>query len=122
MRQPVCWAMLLTVVGFFPATATAQFIDPDSLRRGLITVCKDDAAEVVRLEPTIALALKASEAPHPRLSPTGGTVTWQGYLSVFRADPYRFRVHLRGAFRLKIDGQEVLKATVTSAEAALKES
>ena len=44
--------------------------EPEDLRRGLVTIFQDQAkptpAEVVRLEPTVALALQAGEAAHPR--------------------------------------------------------
>ncbi len=86
------------------------------LRRGLVAVYRDDARplprEVVRIEPVVALALKAGEAPHPRLAGSGGSARWQGFLSVARADKYRFDVRLRGRFRLEVAGQEVLAAEV----------
>ena len=50
-------------------------VEPEELRRGLVTTFDDDGkppAEVVRLEPTVALALGQGEAPHPRLAADGG--------------------------------------------------
>ncbi len=103
-----------------PLTAPAQ-VEPESLRRGLVTTHRDPGgAEVVRLEPTVALALGTNEAAHPRLAADGGTVTWQGFINVTRADSYRFRVRLRGSFRLTVGGKEVLAAE-SKDEVALKE-
>jgi mono/diheme cytochrome c family protein len=86
------------------------------LRRGLVATYRDDSRpqprEVVRLEPTVALALKAGEAPHPRLAGTGGTARWQGFLAVARGGKYRFDVYLRGRFRLEVAGREALAAEV----------
>src|SRR3954464_12836511 len=71
------------------ASAHAR-VDADDLKRGLVATHQDEAkAELVRLEPTVALNLKAGESAHPRLSAGGGSVTWQGYLNVTRADTYR---------------------------------
>src|SRR5579859_3342008 len=84
----------------------AADVEPENLRRGLIATYRNNAgpnpAEVVQLDPTIALALKANEAAHPRLGVDGGTVVWQGYVNILRAGAYRFTVRLRGDFKLKI--------------------
>jgi mono/diheme cytochrome c family protein len=97
----------------------------EALKRGLVTTYRDAAkptpAEAVRLEPTVALALKAGEAPDWRLQAGGGTAVWQGYLNVLRGGTYRFSVRLRGRFRLQVGGKEVLAAEVTDARAALKD-
>ena len=49
-------------------------VSEEDLKPGLIATHRDDTkptpAEVVQLQPTIALALKAGEAVHPRLSST----------------------------------------------------
>ena len=77
-----------------------------------MTVFQDDGrppAEIVRLEPTIALALNAGEAAHPALAADGGKVVWTGYLNVLRGGNYRFQANLRGTFRLTLDGKEVLR-------------
>jgi hypothetical protein len=77
--------------------------------------------EVVQLEPTIALNLKAGESPHPRLAPDGGTVRWEGYVNILRPGAYRFSVRLRGRFRLLVAGKDVLTAEVHDAMPILKE-
>src|SRR5207249_2549567 len=64
--------------------------------------------EIVQLEPTIALALKSGEAPHPRLKADGGTVRYAGYLNVLRSGKYRFSAVLRGKMSVTVGGKEVL--------------
>ncbi len=108
-----------------PATVCrAADVEPESLRPGLVATYRDNSkptpAEVVQLDPTIALALKANEAAHPRLGTDGGTVVWQGYVNILRGGAYRFTVRLRGDFKMKIGGKEVLAASVKDAEPALK--
>src|SRR5271166_3697072 len=75
-------------------------IQREALRPGLIATHRDakGGVAVVQLEPTMALALGAGEAAHPRLSAAGGTVRWQGFLNVPRAGTYRFSALLRGTF------------------------
>jgi mono/diheme cytochrome c family protein len=106
------------------SAVAADPVAADALRPGLVTTYRDTAApaprEVVRLEPTVALALKADEAPHPRLGAEGGTVRWEGYLNVARAGNYHFRALVRGQFRLTVGGREVVAAEEKGA-AALKE-
>jgi mono/diheme cytochrome c family protein len=108
------WSLFGAAVWWLLA-ATAWGAEAD-LRRGLVATYRDDARptarEVVRIEPTVALALKAGEAPHSRLSGTDGTARWQGLLTVARGGKYRFDVRLRGRFRLEIAGREVLAAEV----------
>jgi mono/diheme cytochrome c family protein len=96
-------------------------VDSENLRPGLVAIYRDTAAiEIGRLEPTIALALKANEAPHPRLAATGGTISYSGYLNVLRAGNYRFSATLRGRFRLQVAGKEVLAAEVKEETPALR--
>jgi mono/diheme cytochrome c family protein len=98
-------AMLLLPPG------AGRAVEPENLRHGLIAAFRDAGnppAEVIRLEPSVALALKAGEAAHPALHPDGGLVVWRGYLNVIRSGPYRFLANLRGKFRLTLDGNEVL--------------
>ena len=46
------------------------------------------------MEPTIALALRAGEAIHPRLA-ADASARWNGYLKILRPGPYRFTATLR---------------------------
>jgi prolyl oligopeptidase len=92
----------------------------DDLRPGLVATHRDAAHEIVRVESTPALALRAGEAPHPRLG-SEGSARWEGLLKVAKTGTYRFRVVLRGQFRLRVGGQEVLAAEVKDDTAALKE-
>jgi mono/diheme cytochrome c family protein len=113
------------VVLLAAALPAAGAVDTDALRPGLVATYRDTAkptaTEIVRREATIALALKAGEAPHPRLAADGGTVGWEGYLNVVRAGNYRFRAVVRGQFRLTVGGREVVAAEVKDAAPALKE-
>ena len=63
---------LLALLATTLPAAAADGVDAGALRPGLVASYRDAARpatnEVVRLEPTIALALKAGEAPHPRLA------------------------------------------------------
>jgi cbb3-type cytochrome oxidase cytochrome c subunit len=83
----------------------------EDLRRGLVATYRDAAkTEVQRLEPTVALALKPGEAPHPRLDGKSEKVTWRGYLNVVRGGTYRFRARLRGDLRVTVGVKEWLRA------------
>jgi mono/diheme cytochrome c family protein len=102
-------ALALLADGEEPQT---EPVKEEDLRSGLVATHRDAAnREVVQLEPTIALALKAGEAAHPRLA-ADGSVRWQGYLNVLRAGDYRFSAMLRGKLHLKIGDKEVLAAEV----------
>jgi mono/diheme cytochrome c family protein len=100
-------------------------VEPDELRPGLVTIYRDTAkptpAEFGQLEPTIALHWKANESAHPRLAADGGTVRWEGYINILRAGVYRFSARLRGTFRLRVDGKEMLAAEVQDLTPVLKE-
>src|SRR5947209_4220878 len=106
--------LLLLSLVLIPAARSAAEPNVEDLRRGLVATYRDASpTEVQRLEPTIALALKAGESPHPRLDGKTGTATWKGYVNVVRGGAYRFRVRLRGEFRLSVGGKEVLKVKET---------
>jgi mono/diheme cytochrome c family protein len=92
------------------ATAGRAAVDEEAIRPMLAATHADSAnAQVSRLEPVIALALKAGEAAHPRLKPDG-TVRWHGYVNILRGGEYRFSAMLRGRVRLDIAGKEVFAA------------
>jgi cytochrome c551/c552 len=118
-------ALSFCVVMGRPAPSAEPAIEPEDLRRGLVTTYLDSvkptAAEVMRLEPGIALALKTGEASHPRLQADGGTVRWQGYVNILRRGEYRFQVRLRGRFQLQVAGKRVMAAEVKDEKPALKE-
>jgi cbb3-type cytochrome oxidase cytochrome c subunit len=111
------------VLLFLGAPLRAAEFDAE-LRAGLVATFRDGATprptEIIRLEPTIALQLKTGESAHPRLRPDG-SVVWQGQVNVPRNGGYRFRVRLRGQFRLLVGPQEALRAEVSGAEPALKD-
>ncbi|MCI0462650.1 MAG: hypothetical protein L0Z62_37350 [Gemmataceae bacterium] len=116
MRQRGRCTWLIGSTGLLAALAWATYrpaeaqVDRTALRPGLVATHRDSGkAEVVQLEPTIALALGPGESAHPRLSPDGGTVRWEGYLNVLRAGDYQFSATLRGTFRLTVAGKEVLR-------------
>ena len=115
--------VLLTLASAVQVKA-ADAPEPEDLHRGLVTVFTDKAkppVEVVRLEPAIAVALRADEAAHPRLRSDGGTVVWKGWLNVIRSGEYHFQANLRGKFRMSIGGKEVLSGDVQDEKAQLKE-
>jgi mono/diheme cytochrome c family protein len=97
-----------------PVPAADAEIDAGALRPGLLTTYSAEegtnAISVTRLEPTIALALKAGEAPHPRLPADNGKVHWEGYLNVLRPGDYIFQARVDGKFHLNIDGKNILSA------------
>lgn len=103
------WFVLFIV--FSPEVALAQEVDPENLRPGLVAVFRDSAkpvpCEITRLEPTLALAWKAGETAHPRLTPDGNTVRWEGFLNLPRPGSYQFRIRLVGKFKLTIAGKEM---------------
>ncbi|HVS36716.1 MAG TPA: c-type cytochrome [Gemmataceae bacterium] len=107
-------AAALALIGVLACRGGAAAPDAEDLRRGLVTVFQDELTpptEVVRLEPTIALALQAGESAHPALTP-GGTAAWTGYINVLRGGTYRFSLNLRGKFRLTLDGKEAAAGAV----------
>lgn len=107
------------------ARADGGAVRSKELRRGLVTTYRDPgrpaSTTVVRLEPTVALALNAGEAPHPRLRGDGGMVVWQGRLNVVQAGAYRFAVRLSGRIRIRVGGKEVLTAESIGGKVGLKE-
>jgi mono/diheme cytochrome c family protein len=117
-RTALTLALFLLVVG----AVRAADVNVDDLRPGLVTTHQDGSKrQVVRLEPTVALNLKAGEATHPRLAADGGGIVWKGYINILRAGNYRFQANLRGKLRLTVGGKEVFLATVDDKEAVLKQ-
>ncbi len=116
------WASWSPVVAQSPERAPT--VEPATLRPGLLATYgaagRDGVIEITRLEPTIALSLKAGEAAHPRLATEGGTVRWLGHLNVLRPGSYRFSALLRGKFRLTLNGKEMLAHEVTAEKPVLR--
>jgi hypothetical protein len=120
---------IITGLAFTAMTRSAPAADPeieaDALRPGLIATHSakvgNDTIRITRLEPAIALALKAGESPHPRLSAENGKTHWEGYLTILRAGEYRFQLRLNGKFRLSLDGKDVLTAESATGEQAVSE-
>lgn len=120
--RPQCGPGLKQIQVALHAAAPAAAVDVDDLRRGLVLTSRDSAGrELAALEPSIALALNAGEALHPRLAPEGGTLRWQGYLVILRAGPYRFDATLCGRLHLTVGGKVLLSATVGGSEAKQQE-
>jgi mono/diheme cytochrome c family protein len=121
LGRGLAWGLILGLLTAEPVRAD-KVPSVEELRRGLIATYRDAGkppTTAVRLEPTVALALKAVESPDPRLRPSG-TAVWRGYLNILRADVYRFSARLRGQLRVRVGGKEVLAATVKETS-ALKE-
>jgi mono/diheme cytochrome c family protein len=97
-----------------PTPAADTEIDAGALRPGLVATYTGGrgtgTASVTRLEPTIALALKAGESPHPRLAVDNGKARWEGYLKILRAGEYHFKAQVRGKFRFSLDGKDIIVA------------
>jgi len=115
---------LVLVLGLLLPTSSprlrAQAPDIDDLARGLVATVTDGTT-IHRLEPTVAVALKAGEAPHPRLGSAGGKYEWKGYVNLLRAGKYRFSAQLRGAVTVRVGDATVLHAEAKDDAATLKE-
>jgi mono/diheme cytochrome c family protein len=112
LAAALAWAA--TSGGLRPPLANAA--DPaasDDLRPGLVATYRDPTgSEVACLEPTVALALKPGDAPHPRLTPAAGsTARWVGHVNILRAGAYTFSATLRGTVKVTVAGKVVLDAT-----------
>jgi mono/diheme cytochrome c family protein len=106
-----------------PSPAADPEIDADALRPGLITAysakVRTSAISVTRLEPTIALALKAGEAPHPRLPADNGKVRWEGHLNILRPGAYQFQATVAGKFQLTLNGKNILAVEPANGKSAV---
>lgn len=131
MGRWVFWSFAIGFLGVISGTwlyVEAQPQDPaeafQKLRPGLIVSYRNSGQppqEFTTIEPGIALALKATEAPHPNLAADGWIARWQGQLKVLRPDKYRFSANLRGKIKLTVAGKEALTAEVPDKEAALRQ-
>jgi mono/diheme cytochrome c family protein len=110
-----------TVFVFHGEPVSAQ-VNREDLRPGLVATYRDGAGVAhLQLDSAMALALKVGEAAHPRLAATGGSITWEGYLNVFRPSDYVFSALLRGKFQLTVDGKEILRGDGNGVSADLVE-
>ena len=90
----------LALVPLFALAPAARAVDPADLKPGLVAVYTNSqearpAAGVSRLEPTVAVALNAGDAPHPRLAGPG-TARWAGFINVVRPGKYTFTATVQG--------------------------
>ena len=84
---------LLPIVALLSLLPTARAVEPSELKPGLIATYPDGDGKdgLVRVEPTVALALGPNESAHPRLPATfKGDIHWQGYVNIVRPGKYRF--------------------------------
>jgi cbb3-type cytochrome oxidase cytochrome c subunit len=113
MRSLMYHRVILLAATMAATTATSGAVEPSDLQPGLVATYRDQAPpagrEILRLEPTIALALARGETPHPVLK-SGKQMAWRGYVNFSRAGNYRFTVRVQGGtFELKSDGRTVLR-------------
>src|SRR4051812_29659482 len=100
MSKSATWAVI--VIAFTGSAVRAEPI-AETRRPGLVATYHDASGRrVMRLEPTVALALNAGEASHPRLTADGGTVRWQGLLNIVRSGQYRFGATMCGRLRIRV--------------------
>lgn len=109
-----CLAVLVLV-------ASGRGVEPSDLKPGLVaTYSGPPGAAVTRLEPTVALALKVGESPHPKLSGVQ-SAEWKGYVNVTRPGKYTFSANVQnGTLRVKVGGKEVLVAPGAEVVAEVK--
>lgn len=116
--------LLSALAALFAGTA-ARGVEPSDLKPGLVAAHLPQhkgppPPPVVRLEPTVALALKAGETPHPKLDGFQGA-TWKGYINITRPGKYAFSANvLNGTLRVKVGGKEVLTCTADAKPAEVK--
>ncbi len=108
----------LLLAGPFPSVAQVPAVE--ELQRGLIATYSEGAT-IARLEPGVAVALKAGEAPHPRLGSSAGSYEWSGFLNLLRAGKYRFSAELRGKVTVRVGETVVFQAAAQEADAVRKD-
>jgi mono/diheme cytochrome c family protein len=116
LRAGVALVLVLSLSFLRPASPTAaQGPDAEELLRGLVATYSDGTT-ITRIEPTVALSLKAGEAPHPRLKADGGKYEWHGFLNLLRGGKYRFSAQLVGSVSVKVGTSVVFKADAAALE------
>ncbi len=90
---------------------TATFaIEPSDLKPGLVATYQGGGT-ITRLEPTVALLLKAGESPHPKLAAVT-SAKWSGYVNITRPGKYTFSANvLNGTLRISLGGKDVFTGT-----------
>ena len=113
--------LAFAAVGLTSTDGLAQAVKRSDLKPGLLFISTDaanPASTTVRLEPAVAINLKAGETPHPRMA-AADTLTWTGYIQVITPGKYTFDANLLGTLSATIDGKPVLAGEVKGAEAKL---
>lgn len=116
---------LLTAFAVLLLVPAARAVDPAELKPGLIaTYHQPDLApiprEVVRIEPMVALTLKAGESLHPRLAGVSHA-HWSGYVNIVRPGKYTFSGTLTdGILKVTVNGKDVLNSRVGNAALEVK--
>jgi len=118
-RLLLALALALAAVG--PTVAFAQEVKRADLKPGLLFTATDaakPAGTTTRLEPAVALSLKAGETAHPRMA-SADTFTWTGYVQVITPGKYTFEANLLGKLAVTLDGKPMLTGEVTGDAAKL---
>ncbi len=92
--------------------------EPATLVPGLVAVYQDvgksRAAEIVRVEPSIAFSLGPDESPHPKIDSRAWTGEWTGQIQVHRGGAFRFSARLIGNLRVTVGDREAFNSDVTT--------
>jgi len=100
---------------------TAFAVEPSDLKPGLVAAFLEPhkgppPQPITRLEPTVALLLKAGESPHPKLAGLM-SAKWSGYINVTRPGKYTFSATVaNGTLAVSVGGKPVFEASVQKAE------
>jgi mono/diheme cytochrome c family protein len=101
----------LPAVALVCLASAARAVEPSELKPGLVATFGGQTNPellVTRLEPTVAITLKAGEAAHPRLVDTG-SIRWNGYINVVRPGKYTFSATCRnGVLMVDVKGKQVV--------------
>lgn len=113
--------LLLALVAVTPAAALAQEVKRADLKPGLLFTADgpgNPAGGVVRMEPAVALSLKAGETAHPRMA-AADSFTWTGYVQIITPGKYTFAANVLGQLDVTIEGKSVVAGQVKGDEAKL---
>ena len=113
--------LLLALAAVGPTIAFAQEVKRADLKPGLLFTATDatkPAGTTTRLEPAVAINLKAGETAHPRMA-SADTFTWTGYVQVITPGKYTFAATLLGKLDVTLDGKPMLTGEVKGDAAKL---